>query len=123
MDTVKHRVGLTQKFYTLLVRIFIYSAIPLLLTLLSVFYIRFVPTVFGNLCGPSGDDFCYKSLPQAGFPFAFWKDTGGISVMGHLGIEDDISGLAFAGDFLFYFLLLFAADTLINKCRNSKREG
>jgi hypothetical protein len=113
MEISKRRVEITLKIFAVLVRIFLYSVIPFTLTLLSTFYIRYIPTVYGNVCGPAGDDFCYKPLPRAGFPFAYWMDQGGISVMGQLGFEDELSVLAFGADFFFYLLLVFAVDKLV----------
>jgi hypothetical protein len=96
-------------------KIFLYGVLPLVLTLSSVFYIRYVPTVVGNLCGPNGNEFCYEPLPRAGFPFSYWIDVGGISVEGELGIDDDISVLAFGGDLLFFALVGFIIERLIRK--------
>ena len=120
MNNVKKRVGITLKIYSVLVRIFLYSVIPIFLTMLSAFYIRYVPTVVGNLCGPTGEDFCYRLLPQAGFPFAYWIDQGGISVMGQLDFEDKVSILAFGADFLVYVLFVLFIDRLIQKWRKRK---
>ena len=120
MNNVKKRVGITLKIYSVLVRIFLYSVIPIFLTMLSAFYIRYIPTVVGNLCGLTGEDFCYRLLPQAGFPFAYWIDQGGISVMGQLGFEDKVSVLAFGADFLVYVLFVLLIDRLIQKWRKRK---
>lgn len=122
MNEVKERIGKTIKTFSGFVRVFVFSIIPFFLTLLSAFFIRYVPTVFGNLCGPNRDEFCYTPLPQAGFPFAYWIDQGGISAMGQLGFEDEISALAFGADFLFYFLIVLSIDFLIKR-RRSQRHG
>lgn len=120
MNKVKERVEITVKIFSALVRVFVFSIIPFFLTLLSAFFIRYAPTVFGNLCGPNGDEFCYTPLPQAGFPFAYWIDQGGVSVIGSPGIEDEFSALAFGADYMFYFLILFIIDLLIKKWRRQK---
>ena len=101
-------------------KIFLYGALPLLLTLFSVLYIRYVPTVVGNLCGPNGNEFCYEPLPRAGFPFSYWIDRGGISIEGELGIDDDMSALAFGGDFLVYALIMLIVDRFIQRWRKHK---
>ena len=98
-------------------KIFLFGVFPLLLTLLSVFYIRYVPTVVGNLCGPNGNEFCYEPLPRAGFPFSYWIDVGGISVEGELGIDDDFSVLALGADFLVYASIVFILDRYIQRER------
>jgi hypothetical protein len=87
MEIVKRRVEISLKLFSAVVRVFIYNAIPFTLTLLSAFYIRHIPTVVGNVCGVTGDEFCYESLPRAGFPFSFWIDQGGVSVMGRLDLK------------------------------------
>lgn len=114
MDTVSRRAKIAR-------RIAVYGVIPLLLTLLSVFHIRLVPTVFGNLCGPNGDELCYEPLPQAGFPFAYWLDQGGISVVGHLGSEDYFAALAFGADFLVYVLIVTLAVKMMSKWRKRRQ--
>jgi len=101
-------------------KISLYGAFPLLLTLFSVFYIRYVPTVVGNLCGPKENEFCYEPLPRAGFPFSYWLDQGGISIQGELGIDDDFSVLAFGGDFLLFALIVFIVEQFIQKWRKHK---
>ena len=121
MDIVKRRSEIVIKIFSAIVRIFVYSVIPVALTLLSVFYIRYVPTVFGNVCGPNGNEFCYQPLPRAGFPFSFWIDKGGVSVMGTLEFTDEISILAFGTDFLFYFLIVFFIDKFIKRWRKRRQ--
>jgi hypothetical protein len=98
----------------------VYGAVSLTLTLLSTFHIRYVPTVVGNLCGANGIEFCYEPLPQAGFPFAYWMDSGGVSVQGQLGFEDKISALAFGADFLVYVLLVLFIDIIIQRLQRRK---
>ena len=110
------------KTFPVFVRIFTYGALAFILTLLSAFYIRHVPTVVGNLCGANGMEFCYEPLPQAGFPFAYWVDSGGVSVQGQLGFEDKISMLVFGADFLVYVLLVFFIDILIQRLQRHKMD-
>ena len=40
--------------------------------LLSIYVERIGPeqVVYGNLCGPTGFDFCYKPALKGGFPFS-----------------------------------------------------
>jgi hypothetical protein len=120
MDIIKRRGEILLKIFFGLVRIFLYSVIPLFMAMLSVIYVRYVPTVVGDLCGPNGDELCYRPLLQGGFPFAYLIDQGGISGMGQLGIEDKFSALAFGADFLFYVLIVFLIDILIQRSRRRK---
>ena len=122
MDIIKRRGEILLKIFFGLVRIFLYSVIPLFMAMLSVIYVRYVPTVVGNLCGPNGDEFCYRLLPRGGFPFAFWIDQGGVSVMGQVGFEDKFSVLAFGADFLFYALIVLLIDIFIQR-RRKRRAG
>jgi len=108
--------------FTVPKRIFVNGALSLLLTLLSVFYLRYVPTIVGNICGPNGNEFCYEPLPQAGFPFSYWLDRGGISIEGQLGIDDDFSALAFGTDFLVYVLIMFIGNLFIQKWQRFKEK-
>ena len=120
MDIFKRRVEITLKIFSVFVRILIYSTIPFILTLLSAFYVRSIPMVVDNVCGPAGNEFCYTPLPRAGFPFSYWIDQGGVSVMGQLGFEDKVSVLAFGADFLVYVLFVLLIDRLIQKWRKRK---
>jgi len=117
MDISKRRLEIATKIFAVLVRIFVYSAVPLMLTLLSAIHIRYVPTVVGNVCGQNGNELCYESLPRAGFPFAYWVDEGGVSVSGHLSFEDNLSVLAFGADFLVFVLLILFVDILIQRSK------
>lgn len=79
------------------------------LTLLSSYIERTGPqlAVYGNLCGPSGSDFCYKPVLKGGFPLAYLFDAPGISVERQLGFgEDRLVMSAFALDIAIYFLLI-----------------
>lgn len=121
MDIIKHRIEITLKIFSTLARIFLYSVIPFTLTILSMLNVRYIPTVVGNLCGPTGEDLCYRSLPQAGFPFSYWIDQGGVSIMGQLGGEDGMFALAFGADFLVYFLIVLLIDILIKRWRKRRQ--
>ena len=118
MDIIKRRVEITLKIFSVFVRILIYSTIPFILTLLSAFYVRPIPTVVDNVCGPAGNEFCYTPLPRAGFPFAYWFDQDGVS--GRLRFKDKTSALAFSTDFLVYFLIVLFIDILITRWRKRK---
>ncbi len=71
-------------------------------------------SVSGNLCGPTGDQFCYEPTLKGGFPFAYLYDKPGISVGRQLGPEDELKGVWFIADWLAYWaLVVFAYRTAI----------
>ena len=84
--------------------------ISLIIAFLSFSHQTNYKGIVGNVCdvttvNPNG--FCYEPLPQGGFPFIFYKDNPGSSVVGMLGPpEDDFYLAPFLGNVLFYFLLL-----------------
>ncbi len=81
------------------------------LALLSVRVQRRGPeqAAYGNVCGPTGDDLCYRPVLKGGFPVAYLFDTPGVSVENQLAfVEDDFEPLPFALD----AALFFAAVTL-----------
>lgn len=79
------------------------------LTLLSVRFERTGPGLvqYGNLCGPTFSDPCYKAELKGGFPFAYLSDAPGVSVQRQLAfVEDNFSPWAFALDVSVYFLAI-----------------
>lgn len=80
------------------------------LALLSVYVERIGPelAVYGNLCGPSGSDFCYKPVLKGGFPVAYLFDMPGVSVERELSFgEDNLSVAALVLDIVIYFATVF----------------
>jgi hypothetical protein len=67
------------------------SIAAIALALLSVNVERIGPELVqdGNLCGPHGNDPCYKPALKGGFPFAYLFDQPGISVPGRLSFFED----------------------------------
>ena len=45
--------------------------------------------VFGNVCGPSGNELCYEPLLNGGLPLPYFFDDPGISVRGALHFAED----------------------------------
>jgi hypothetical protein len=44
---------------------------------------------YGNLCGPAGNENCYKPALKGGFPFAYLFDSPGVSVERQLSFGED----------------------------------
>ena len=93
--------------------ILISGALILAITLafLSVHVERIGPelAVYGNLCGPSGSDFCCKPVMKGGFPVAYLFDAPGVSRERVLAFgEDKLSVSALVLDIAIYlaFVLL-----------------
>jgi hypothetical protein len=95
------------------------------LALLSVFVQRIGPehVQYGNLCGPTSSDPCYRPVLKGGFPFAYLFDTPGVSVEGKLSfVEDTLHPEALLLDITVYFvaiLLLIAAASRYCSVRES----
>ncbi len=60
----------------------------------------------GNVCEVTEDNpngFCYRDLPKAGFPLSFVIDSPSTSVIGAIGLEDDVLPGRFATNVLIHF--------------------
>ncbi len=85
--------------------------VAVLLTLLSTRVQRRGPeqVVYGNLCGPTMSDLCYKPVLKGGYPIAFLFDAPGVSVEDQLSFgEDHVRLDAFAADVAVYLVVLIA---------------
>ena len=81
------------------------------LALLSVGIQRRGPeqVVYGNVCGPTGADLCYRPVLKGGFPIPYLFDAPGVSVEDQLAfVEDNLEPVPFVLDVGLYF----AAATL-----------
>lgn len=79
------------------------------LAFLSVHVERIGPelVVYGNLCGSSGSDFCYKPVLKGGFPVAYLFDAPGVSRERVLAFgEDKLSVSALVLDIAIYFAIV-----------------
>src|SRR5437764_11469751 len=90
-----------------LIGIALVSAITL--AFLSVCVERMGPELagYGNLCGPSAADPCYKPVLKGGFPVAYLFDAPGVSVERQLAFGEDklfIGALVF--DIAIYFAIV-----------------
>ena len=65
--------------------------------------------VVGNVCGVAGNEPCYQSVRNGGFPLGFVFDRPTVSVPYRLGAEDDLRLLPFLADVAFFWALLAAA--------------
>ena len=78
---------------------------------------------YGNLCGSSGSDACYKPAYKGGFLVAFLVDAPGISVEYQLAfVEDNFYPWAFVLDVAIYFAVCMLVISLIAR-RYSRDEG
>lgn len=101
-------------------------------TLLSIAIVTTLSTIavqttyrarVGNVCQVTDDNpegFCYRELPKAGFPFVFVVDSPSTSVVGAIGLEDDVLPGRFAANVLIHFGvitgLFFAGKHLSRRC-------
>ena len=79
------------------------------MSLLSVNLLRTGPEVgiYGNLCGPSRDEYCYEELLKGGYPYAYLFDQPGVSVQGQLHfLEDNFYLLPFLVNILIYSIVI-----------------
>lgn len=69
---------------------------------------------YGNPCGPTGDDLCYRPVLKGGFPVAFLLDVPGVSVEDQLAFgEDHFRAGAFWVDVALYWILALVAVRFI----------
>lgn len=77
---------------------------------------------FGSVCGPTGDQPCYRPLLTAGWPIGYVVDRPDLPVQDRLGFEDDIRPAMYLLDALFYFALLSIAWRYGQIRRRSRQE-
>jgi len=66
--------------------------LAIILTIISGSFETKYKGIVGNVCEKTTENprgYCYEQLPQRGFPIAYIKDKGGVSVVGRLGVIDD----------------------------------
>ncbi len=96
------------------------------LTLLSVLVQRTGPELvhYGNLCGPTFNDPCYRPVLKGGFPFAYLFDIPGVSVEGKLAfVEDTLYPGALILDFIVYFTAIVLSILVASRCRSVLTRG
>jgi len=96
------------------------------LALLSVYVERIGPelAVYGNLCGPSGSDFCYKPLLKGGFPVPYLFDATGVSVERQLAfVEDDLFVGALILDIVTYLAIVLSTMMAISRWRSGRTQS
>lgn len=96
----------TFRSIVILARVFI---LAITLTLTSSYVERIGPDLvsYGNLCGPTGDENCYKPALKGGFPFPYLYDAPGVSRERQLAFgEDKVRLGALAANIVMYFTVL-----------------
>jgi hypothetical protein len=97
----------------------------IVLALVSSYVERIGPelAVYGNMCGPSGSDFCYKPVLKGGFPIAYLFDMPGVSVERELSFGEDILSVgALVLDIAIYFAIVLLVMRAVSR-RRSARKG
>jgi hypothetical protein len=95
----------------------------IMLAFLSVYVERIGPeqAVYGNLCGPSGSDFCYEPVLKGGFPVAYLFDMPGVSVERQLSFgEDNLSVGALVLDIAVYFATVLLIMLAVLRRRSAR---
>lgn len=96
------------------------------LALLSVYVERIGPELvaYGNLCGPSGSDFCYKPVLKGGFPIAYLFDAPGVSIERQLAfVEDKLTLAALVLDIAIYFAIILLAMLAVSRWRSARLQA
>ena len=105
----------------ILIGVALISAITL--AFLSVRIERIGPELveYGNLCGPSASDPCYKPVLKGGFPVAYLFDAPGVSIERQLAfIEDKLSVGALVLDIAVYFAIVLLAMLVVTRRRSAR---
>ena len=98
----------------------------IMLALLSVHVERIGPelVVYGNLCGPSHSDFCYKPVLKGGFPVAYLFDAPGVSIERQLAfVEDNLSVISLALDIAIYFAIILLAMLVVSRWLSARMQA
>lgn len=93
------------------------------LAFLSVYVERVGPELaaYGNLCGPSAADPCYKPVLKGGFPVAYLFDVPGVSVERQLAFgEDKLFAGALVLDIAIYFVIALFAMLVVSHRRSTR---
>jgi hypothetical protein len=96
------------------------------LALLSVHVERIGPdlAVYGNLCGPSGSDFCYTPVLKGGFQVAYLFDAPGVSRERVLAFgEDKLSVGALVLDVAIYFAIILLVMLVVSHFWSAHRQA
>ena len=97
-----------------------------MLALLSVLNQRMGPELvqYGNLCGPTASDPCYRPVLKGGFPFAFLYDTPGVSVEGKLSFfEDTLHPGLLLVDIIICFAAILLSIAAVSRYRSATKPG
>ena len=97
-----------------------------MLALLSVVNQRMGPELvqYGNLCGPTASDPCYRPVLKGGFPLAFLYDTPGVSVEGKLSFfEDTLHPGLLLVDIISCFAAILLSIAAVSRYRSATKPG
>lgn len=92
------------------------------LALMSAYVERVGPDMasYGNLCGPSGSDHCYKPVLKGGFPFPYLFDAPGVSRERQLALgEDKLRVGALVANIAVYFAILMPVMGAASRSRST----
>jgi len=101
-------------------------ALAFALAVLSSFVQREGPELesYGNLCGPAGNENCYKPALKGGFPFAYLFDSPGVSVERQLSFgEDTRHPMALVLDTAIYWAAVLLVFWFANRESTSAKQG
>lgn len=79
---------------------------------------------YGNLCGPTGSDHCYKPVLKGGFPFPYLFDAPGVSRERQLAFgEDRLRVGALVANIAVYFAILILVVGAAWRRRSAVKPG
>jgi hypothetical protein len=117
LDTMNKRIASLPRIGFALV-------VAIILAVLSVSIERIgpEPVEYGNMCGPQGNDPCYKPALKGGFPVPYLFDAPGVSVERKLSFgEDQLSAGALLVDIAVYFVAILLAARVAARLRRRVR--
>ncbi|RYG98197.1 MAG: hypothetical protein EON58_07825 [Alphaproteobacteria bacterium] len=101
-----------KNIFRTIVMLVIAFVLAITLTLVSSYVERVGPDLvsYGNLCGPTGNEKCYKPALKGGFPIPYLHDAPGVSRERQLAFgEDNVRLAALATNIVVYFAISLVA--------------
>jgi len=92
-----------------------------ILSIISLSFKSHYKGVVCNVCEKTAENprgYCYEQLPQRGFPVGYFRDNGGVSVVGTLHYGDHFEFDRFAANTLIYFSILYVLFFIYRKYNN-----
>lgn len=87
----------------------LFLSLAIMLALMSAYVERVGPDMasYGNMCGPTASDQCYKPVLKGGFPFPYLFDAPGVSIERQLAFGEDTLRLgALVANVAVYFAMM-----------------